>query len=149
VADDEDDAQIKAQQKELAKVLRAELTEQWRKPGAGLRKRENTIMTRIAHEDLQFLEALVELEIFRSISETAAFLIHDAIQNKKKHMEQILRIADEIKKKKLEAVRTLLEGVKESEGEENEAANILNGEELESAADAEDSGEDNPEDADE
>jgi glutamine synthetase adenylyltransferase len=147
MADEEDEAQIKAQQRELAKVLRQELTEQWRKPGSGLRKRENTIMTRIAHEDLQFLEALVELEIFRSISETAAFLIHDAIQNKKKHMEQILRIADEIKKKKLEAVRTLLEGVKETEGEEGDAGH-LSGEEEISLPDAGDSDEENPEDAD-
>lgn len=117
MANEEDD-EIKEQQKELAKVLREELTEQWRKRDYGLKKRENTIMTRISHEDLHFLEALVELEIFRSISETAAFLIHDAIQNKKKHMEQILRIADEIKKKKLEAVRTLLEGVRETTEEE-------------------------------
>ncbi|HMF30980.1 MAG TPA: hypothetical protein VKK79_06180 [Candidatus Lokiarchaeia archaeon] len=147
MAKDEEEAQIKEQQRELAKVLRQELAETWRKPGSGLKKRENTIMTRIAHEDLQFLEALVELEIFRSISETAAFLIHDAIQNKKRHMEQILKIADEIKKKKLEAVRTLLEGVKETTEEEEEAAE--SGAELEvpeetpdSLASDEDAGED-------
>ncbi len=106
--------------KRLAKEIREELTEQWRKRDYGLKKRENTIMTRISHEDLQFLEALVELEIFKSISETAAFLIHDSIVKQKKHYERILKIAEEIKRKKLEAVRTLLEGTKETEAEEGE-----------------------------
>ncbi len=103
--------------KRFAKELRDELTEQWRKRDYGLKKRENTIMTRISHEDLQFLEALVELEIFKSISETAAFLIHDSIIKQRKHYERILKIAEEIKRKKLEAVRTLLEGRKEVDEE--------------------------------
>ncbi len=106
--------------KRFAKELRDELTEQWRKRDYGLKKRENTIMTRISHEDLQFLEALVELEIFKSISETAAFLIHDSIIKQRKHYERILKIAEEIKRKKLEAVRTLLEGTKEAAAEEAE-----------------------------
>ncbi len=106
--------------KRFAKELRDELTEQWRKRDYGLKKRENTIMTRISHEDLQFLEALVELEIFKSISETAAFLIHDSIIKQRKHYERILKIAEEIKRKKLEAVRTLLEGTKEAAAEEDE-----------------------------
>jgi hypothetical protein len=124
---DKDAVGDKVTQKELgkkfAKELRDELTEQWRKRDYGLKKRENTIMTRISHEDLRFLEALVELEIFKSISETAAFLIHDSIVKQRKHYERILKIADEIKRKKLEAVRTLLEGRKEGgepNGEETE-----------------------------
>ena len=115
--------------KRFAKELRDELTEQWRKRDYGLRKRENTIMTRISHEDLQFLEALVELEIFKSISETAAFLIHDSIIKQKKHYERILKIAEEIKRKKLEAVRTLLEGTKEAAGEEGESGEVKEEEE--------------------
>ncbi|OLS13231.1 MAG: hypothetical protein RBG13Loki_3142 [Promethearchaeota archaeon CR_4] len=106
--------------KKFAKELRDELTEQWRKRDYGLKKRENTIMTRISHEDLQFLEALVELEIFKSISETAAFLIHDSIVKQRQHYERILKIAEEIKRKKLEAVRTLLGATKEVEEQEGE-----------------------------
>lgn len=115
--------------KKFAKELRDELTEQWRKRDYGLKKRENTIMTRISHEDLQFLEALVELEIFKSISETAAFLIHDSIVKQRKHYERILKIAEEIKRKKLEAVRTLLEGTKEAAGEEGESGEVKEEEE--------------------
>ncbi len=121
VANDDKISQ-KDEAKKLAKEIREELTEQWRKRDYGLKKRENTIMTRISHEDLQFLEALVELEIFKSISETAAFLIHDSIIKQRKHYERILKIADEIKRKKLEAVRTLLEGTKEAAAEEEETA---------------------------
>lgn len=129
--------------KRFAKELRDELTEQWRKRDYGLKKRENTIMTRISHEDLQFLEALVELEIFKSISETAAFLIHDSIIKQRKHYERILKIAEEIKRKKLEAVRTLLEGTKEAAAEE-----AANGEGKEEEETEEDKTEEEDEDKD-
>ncbi|MEX2755992.1 MAG: hypothetical protein Q6365_011370, partial [Candidatus Sigynarchaeota archaeon] len=82
-------------------------------PTKGLKRRENTIMTRVSHDDLQVMEALVELGIFKSISESAAFLIHDSISSKQNYYQKILKIFREIKSKKLEAVATLLESVKE------------------------------------
>ena len=104
----------------LAKELKKELLDAFNLPTKGLKRRENTIMTRISHEDLQIMNALVELGIFKSISETAAFLIHDSIVSKNDYYKRILKIFKEIKAKKLEAVATLLESVKE----EREASRI-------------------------
>ncbi|MHA1683643.1 MAG: hypothetical protein ACTSUE_22075 [Promethearchaeota archaeon] len=105
---------------DLSKELKRELLDAFNLPTKGLKRRENTIMTRISHDDLQIMNALVELGIFKSISETAAFLIHDSIMSKNNYYNRILKIFKEIKAKKLEAVATLLESVKE-EREEREA----------------------------
>ncbi len=111
-----DEQQTQEQEKEdLTSQLKAELTEAFVKKDFGLRKRANTIMTRVSHEDLLVLQALVELEIFKSISEAAAFLIHDSITKKMDHYNKIREISEEIKKKKLEAVRTLLETSRDEE----------------------------------
>ncbi|GAB4319548.1 MAG: hypothetical protein Kow0069_23130 [Promethearchaeota archaeon] len=92
----------------LTRQLKEELMEAFIKKDFGLKKRENTIMTRVSHDDLKVLQALVELEIFKSISEAVAFLVHDSIVKKMEHYKRILKISEEIKRKKLEAVRTLL-----------------------------------------
>lgn len=113
-------AEQEKEREALTKQLKAELTETFVKQGFGLKKRANTIMTRVSHEDLQFLQALVELEIFKSLSESAAFLIHDSISKKLEHYKRILKISEEIKRKKLEAVRTLLEGSDEDDEDEDE-----------------------------
>ncbi|MBD3186900.1 hypothetical protein GF325_08750 [Candidatus Bathyarchaeota archaeon] len=104
----------------LGKELKRELLNAFNLPTKGLKRRENTIMTRISHEDLQIMNALVELGIFKSISETAAFMIHDSIISKLNYYNKILRIFKEIKAKKLEAVATLLESVKEERALEKE-----------------------------
>lgn len=98
---------------QLAQELKKELMESFNRPTKGLKKRENTLMTRVSHQDMLVLEALVELGIFKSISETAAFMIHDSISSKQDYYGKILKIFKEIKQKKLEAVATLLESVKE------------------------------------
>src|SRR5512137_276032 len=100
-------------EKNLASELKKELLDAFNLPTKGLKRRENTIMTRVSHEDLQVMEALVELGIFKSISESAAFLIHESISSKINYYQRILNIFREIKSKKLEAVATLLESVKE------------------------------------
>ena len=97
----------------LAFELKRELLDAFNQKTPLLKRRENTIMTRVSHEDLRVMEALVELGIFKSISETAAFLIHDSIMSKHDYYKKILEIFKEIKSKKLEAVATLLESVKE------------------------------------
>ncbi|MHA1730333.1 MAG: hypothetical protein ACTSU5_00230 [Promethearchaeota archaeon] len=111
---------MKDEKEDLTTQLRAELTEAFVKKDFGLRKRANTIMTRVSHEDLLVLQSLVELEIFKSISEAAAFLIHDSIIKKGDHYNKIRKISEEIKRKKLEAVRTLLETSHEDENGEGE-----------------------------
>ena len=100
-------------EKNLTSELKKELLDAFNQPTKGLKRRENTIMTRVSHEDLQVMEALVELGIFKSISESAAFLIHESISSKNNYYQRILNIFREIKSKKLEAVATLLESVKE------------------------------------
>jgi hypothetical protein len=100
-------------EKNLTIELKKELLDAFNLPTKGLKRRENTIMTRVSHDDLQVMEALVELGIFKSISESAAFLIHDSIASKQNYYHKILKIFREIKSKKLEAVATLLESVKE------------------------------------
>nr|MDO8085991.1 hypothetical protein [Candidatus Sigynarchaeum springense] len=100
-------------EKNLTSELKKELLDAFNLPTKGLKRRENTIMTRVSHDDLQVMEALVELGIFKSISESAAFLIHDSISSKQNYYQKILKIFREIKSKKLEAVATLLESVKE------------------------------------
>ncbi|MBN2153301.1 MAG: hypothetical protein JW839_17745 [Candidatus Lokiarchaeota archaeon] len=100
-------------EKNLTIELKKELLDAFNLPTKGLKRRENTIMTRVSHDDLQVMEALVELGIFKSISESAAFLIHDSISSKQNYYQKILKIFREIKSKKLEAVATLLESVKE------------------------------------
>nr|MDO8112703.1 hypothetical protein [Candidatus Sigynarchaeota archaeon] len=114
---------IDTSEKNLASELKKELTDAFNLPTKGLKRRENTIMTRVSHDDLQVMEALVELGIFKSISESAAFLIHDSISSKLNYYQKILKIFREIKSKKLEAVATLLESVKEEkqQGEEDAA----------------------------
>ena len=114
-------------EKNLASELKKELLDTFNLPTKGLRRRENTIMTRVSHEDLQVMEALVELGIFKSISESAAFLIHESISSKNNYYQRILNIFREIKSKKLEAVATLLESVKEEkqQGEDEAAARAL------------------------
>lgn len=100
-------------ERDLSIELKKELLDAFNLPTKGLKRRENTIMTRVSHDDLQVMEALVELGIFKSISETAAFLIHDSIGSKQNYYHKILSIFKEIKAKKLEAVATLLESVRE------------------------------------
>ncbi|HME50841.1 MAG TPA: hypothetical protein VKM55_01360 [Candidatus Lokiarchaeia archaeon] len=113
-------------EKNLTAELKKELLDTFSLPRAGLKRRENTIMTRVSHEDLQVMEALVELGIFKSISESAAFLIHESISSKNNYYQRILKIFREIKTKKLEAVATLLESVKEEKQQgEDEAAAAL------------------------
>lgn len=111
-------------EKNLTSELKKELLDAFNLPTKGLKRRENTIMTRVSHEDLQVMEALVELGIFKSISESAAFLIHESISSKNNYYQRILNIFREIKTKKLEAVATLLESVKEEKqlGEDEAAA---------------------------
>mgnify|MGYP006288119785 CR=1 FL=1 len=116
-------------EEKLASELKSELFSRLGKPRKGLKRRENTIMTRVSHEDLKVMEALVELGIFKSISETAAFLIHDSISSKQNYYYKILKIFDEIKSKKLEAVATLLESVKEEKLQEIENRNLVEPEE--------------------
>ncbi|MHA1791469.1 MAG: hypothetical protein ACTSVI_02425 [Promethearchaeota archaeon] len=106
-------------EKNVTAELKKELLNTINLPTKGLKRRENTIMTRISHDDLQVMEALVELGIFKSISETAAFLIHDSIISKQQYYQKILGIFKEIKAKKLEAVATLLESVKEEQDSKN------------------------------
>ena len=94
---------------ELLSALKEELIGRFSQEGFGLKKRENTIMTRVSFEVLNIIDALVELAIFNSRSEAAAYLISEAIDARREQFEKIAAIVGEIKRKKIEAVKTILE----------------------------------------
>lgn len=72
---------------------------------AALKGRENSVMTRLNNETLEKLDALVEIELFRSRSEAAAYFITEGINSKSELFNKIMptlskiqRLKDELKK---------------------------------------------------
>ena len=61
--------------------LKQELLGRFNKERFGLHNRELTVMTRLSADDVKVLDALVELEVFKSRSEAVAFFrkAHDFI----------------------------------------------------------------------
>jgi len=72
---------------------------------AALRGRENTVMTRLSNETLEKLDALVEIELFKSRSEAAAHFITQGIESKSELFDRIMptitkiqQLKDQLKK---------------------------------------------------
>ncbi len=85
---------------ELQESLRAEFLGRASVEGFGLKKREISVMTRMNTEIVDVLDALVELEIFKSRSEAVAALIERAINSRKTLFNEIRSQADDIRKKR-------------------------------------------------
>jgi Arc/MetJ-type ribon-helix-helix transcriptional regulator len=72
-----------------------------------LKERGNVIMTRLSDEDLEEIDALVEVELFKSRSEAVAYFIHEGIKARKDMFEKVKPTVDKIRQLKKEARETL------------------------------------------
>jgi len=77
------------------------------KLGKGLGDRGNVVMTRLDDTDLKQIDALVEVEAFKSRSEAAAFFIKEGIQARKDLFEKVMPTVDKIRELKEQAKREL------------------------------------------
>ncbi len=75
--------------------------------GSGLGDRGNVVMTRLDDVDLKQIDALVEVEAFKSRSEAAAFFIRQGMQARKDLFEKIMPTVDRIRELKEQAKREL------------------------------------------
>jgi Arc/MetJ-type ribon-helix-helix transcriptional regulator len=72
-----------------------------------LKERGNVIMTRLSDEDLEEIDALVEVDLFKSRSEAVAYFIHEGIKARKDLFEKVKPTVDKIRQLKKEARESL------------------------------------------
>ena len=77
------------------------------KLGKGLGDRGNVVMTRLDDIDLKQIDALVEVEAFKSRSEAVAFFIKEGIQARKDLFERVMPTVEKIRELKEQAKREL------------------------------------------
>jgi len=77
------------------------------KIGACMQGRSNVVMTRLNDEDLKQIDALVEVEAFKSRSEAAAFFIKEGIQARKDLFRKVMPTVEKIRELKGQAKRAL------------------------------------------
>lgn len=75
--------------------------------GRRLEGRGNVVMTRLNDDDLKQIDALVEVEVFKSRSEAVAYFIKEGIQARRDLFEKVMPTVDEIRKLKEEAKKSL------------------------------------------
>jgi Arc/MetJ-type ribon-helix-helix transcriptional regulator len=80
--------------------LRDELLGRFEREKYGLKNREISVMTRLSSDIVGILDALVELEIFKSRSEVVASFLERAIMEKKELFDSIAKRATDITKKR-------------------------------------------------
>ncbi len=68
-----------------------------------LGERSNVVMTRLNDDDLKQIDALVEVEAFKSRSEAAAFFINEGMKARKDLFQRIMPTVDKIKELKEQA----------------------------------------------
>jgi len=72
-----------------------------------LEGRGNVVMTRLNDDDLKQIDALVEVEVFKSRSEAAAFFIKEGIQARKDLFQKVMPTVDKIRDLKEQAKKSL------------------------------------------
>ena len=72
-----------------------------------LEGRGNVVMTRLNDDDLMKIDSLVEVDVFRSRSEAAAFFIKEGIQARKDLFEKVMPTVDKIRQLKEQAKESL------------------------------------------
>jgi Arc/MetJ-type ribon-helix-helix transcriptional regulator len=77
------------------------------KLGKDLGDRGNVVMTRLDDADLRQIDALVEVEAFKSRSEAAAFFIKQGIQARKDLFEKVMPTVEKIRELKEQAQKEL------------------------------------------
>jgi len=75
--------------------------------GERLEGRSNVVMTRLNDEDLKKIDALVEVEAFKSRSEAAAFFINEGIKARKDLFQKVMPTVDKIRELKAQAKKSL------------------------------------------
>jgi len=78
-----------------------------------LEGRSNVVMTRLNDEDLVKIDALVEVEVFRSRSEAAAFFIKEGVQARKDLFQKVMPTVEKIRELKGQAKKSLVKEEKE------------------------------------
>ena len=89
------------------KITSEELKEVCIKLGKDLGDRGNVVMTRLDDSDLKQIDALVEVEAFKSRSEAAAFFIKQGIQARKDLFEKVMPTVEKIRELKEQAQKEL------------------------------------------
>jgi Arc/MetJ-type ribon-helix-helix transcriptional regulator len=75
--------------------------------GKELGDRSNVVMTRLNDDDLKQIDALVEVEAFKSRSEAAAFFIKEGMQARKDLFQKVMPTAEKIRELKKQAKKSL------------------------------------------
>jgi Arc/MetJ-type ribon-helix-helix transcriptional regulator len=92
--------------------LRDELLGRFERDKHGLKNREISVMTRLSTDVVEILDALVELEIFKSRSEVVASFIEKAVMDKKSLFDSIAKQASDIGKKREAAKHLAFKAIK-------------------------------------
>ncbi|UCC33000.1 MAG: hypothetical protein JSW53_04200 [Candidatus Bathyarchaeota archaeon] len=82
--------------------------------GERLEGRSNVVMTRLNDEDLKQIDALVEVEAFKSRSEATAFFIKEGIQARQDLFQKVMSTVDKIRELKEQAKKSLSQGKTQS-----------------------------------
>lgn len=96
--------------------LRQELLGELSEEEFSLKKREISVMTRMNSEIVQILDALVELEIFKSRSEAVAAFVEQMITSRMGLFEEMKTQAQDISRQREAAKRLAFEAMKEDRG---------------------------------
>jgi len=72
-----------------------------------VKERGNVIMTRLNDADLEKIDALVEVEVFKSRSEAVAYFIHEGIRARSDLFERVTPTVDKIRQLKAQAREAL------------------------------------------
>jgi len=68
-----------------------------------LKERGNVIMTRLNDNDLEKIDALIEVEVFKSRSEAAAYFIHEGVRARSDLFDKVTTTVEEIRQLKKQA----------------------------------------------
>jgi len=104
--------QTQSNTEEEGKSLREELLGRFERDEYGLKNREVSVMTRLSVEIVDTLDALVELEIFKSRSEVVASFVEKAIMDRKNLFDSITKQASDITKKREAAKHLAYEAIR-------------------------------------
>jgi Arc/MetJ-type ribon-helix-helix transcriptional regulator len=72
-----------------------------------VKERGNVIMTRLNDADLEKIDALVEVDVFKSRSEAVAYFIHEGIKARSDLFERVTPTVDKIRQLKAQARQAL------------------------------------------
>jgi len=92
--------------------LRSELMGQFSRESMGLKNREISVMTRMSPYIVEVLDALVELEVFKSRSEVVSTFMEQMIMDRKKLFDEIRTQAQDINIKRESAKRLAFHAMK-------------------------------------